>query len=494
MELQRKDDGGSPQPETLKFTPEKFGGDTPNLMRPEDVQARMCVAKYCGRMGFTQMSVPGLRPRYWILCRHHSVVYNMVVALALGHPSPIEFTKGVAELFGVDWSAFLRYQPQAQPIKPDEFRCILCGGDMQGVRHPVNPGREYRHYCEGETEMIHIQIPGSGDKPASGEAGETEGPDLTGSGGEAGRHLVESISPKKAATVRPMMPEERLRAIIGQAIGAGSACWQDVGAAGIFDDVRAAKILDETIAALKPWIEPVPIEDVVHGWNSDPDNLLENALTLIANVGATHGVSFHDQGEDWARAALRFRDLYHEYLRIRATTAAPVQDVAAQNPNGYASDPTMDLNRLADMIHRTAVQKGWWSSPDRPDIPVERNFGEIIALIHSEVSEAMEAYREGSSLYHIEFEYPDANDRTLARTIEGRTDVYHEGGWLPLTPELAMEKGISIKPVGVIVEMADIIIRVLDWCGSHEVDISKAMREKMTYNEQRPFRHGNKLA
>jgi len=39
-------------------------------------------------------------------------------------------------------------------------------------------------------------------------------------------------------------------------------------------------------------------------------------------------------------------------------------------------------------VHRTAVNKGWWDS--------ERNEGEAIALMHSELSEALEALRHGN--------------------------------------------------------------------------------------------------
>lgn len=49
---------------------------------------------------------------------------------------------------------------------------------------------------------------------------------------------------------------------------------------------------------------------------------------------------------------------------------------------------TKAYDELARDIHQTAIDKGWWDK--------ERNDGEIIALMHSELSEALEALRHGN--------------------------------------------------------------------------------------------------
>ena len=50
----------------------------------------------------------------------------------------------------------------------------------------------------------------------------------------------------------------------------------------------------------------------------------------------------------------------------------------------------MTINEFAAEVHKNAVDHGWWEG--------ERTFPEIVALIHSEVSEALEEYYRASLL------------------------------------------------------------------------------------------------
>lgn len=121
----------------------------------------------------------------------------------------------------------------------------------------------------------------------------------------------------------------------------------------------------------------------------------------------------------------------------------------------------MTLNEWAKEIHENAVNNGWWDEP--------RSFGEIIALCHSELSEALEEYRSGKPMTYFACE------------CGVKTDTQY------------VCCGKKMKPEGVAVEMADCIIRILDWCGKEGIDIEEIIRIKHEYNKTRPYRHGGKV-
>ena len=112
------------------------------------------------------------------------------------------------------------------------------------------------------------------------------------------------------------------------------------------------------------------------------------------------------------------------------------------------------LSDMAEEVYEYCVQKGWEPDPNR-------TFGDQCALLHSEVSEALEAYRS--------WKFDDA---THAGNITDLDD-------LP-------------KPEGVGSEFADILIRLLHYSKIHEIDLEAEFDRKMAYNRRRAYRHGGR--
>lgn len=115
--------------------------------------------------------------------------------------------------------------------------------------------------------------------------------------------------------------------------------------------------------------------------------------------------------------------------------------------NRYATIPS-----AAD-IHQNALDHGWYDG-----VTVENMGPDFIpsklALVHSEVSEALEAYRKNG---------------------------------VPVLDKFAMPGEDSFQE-----ELADSVIRIFDLCGFLGLDIERAINLKHEYNKSRPYRHGNK--
>jgi NTP pyrophosphatase (non-canonical NTP hydrolase) len=112
-------------------------------------------------------------------------------------------------------------------------------------------------------------------------------------------------------------------------------------------------------------------------------------------------------------------------------------------------DIDTSLKSLMQAAWRCAEEHGWHGLE-------KRTLVEEIALMHTELSEAVEEVRRGRPT----------------------TGVYYE---------------VSGKPAGVAVELADVIIRIFDTCESRGIPLERALVEKMAYNETRAFLHGGKV-
>lgn len=106
----------------------------------------------------------------------------------------------------------------------------------------------------------------------------------------------------------------------------------------------------------------------------------------------------------------------------------------------------LQLNAVRDLAHSQAFEAGWWHDINTGQLllppTIERSLSKI-TLMHSELSEATEGVRKGLKDDHL--------------------------------PHRTMEE----------VELADAVIRILDYCGAKQLDIGGAVMEKLEYNKNR---------
>lgn len=119
-----------------------------------------------------------------------------------------------------------------------------------------------------------------------------------------------------------------------------------------------------------------------------------------------------------------------------------------ETPYGLREQAHTVFERMQEEVFRLNRSKGWFDE--------DRSVGDMVALLHSEVSEVLEAYRA--------FNFQDATNIS----------------------------GLGNKPEGVGAEMADCLIRLLDMAKRWDIDLPSEFTRKMAYNWTREYRHGGK--
>ena len=113
----------------------------------------------------------------------------------------------------------------------------------------------------------------------------------------------------------------------------------------------------------------------------------------------------------------------------------------------------LTIKKIMKMAHKQAKKSGWWEGEETSP----RNYPEQLALFHSEISEALEEYR--------------------MHGLDPTKFIYYD------------EKG---KPLGLAIELADLMIRLGDTCEKYKIPLEEAIKIKMVYNSTRGHRHGEK--
>lgn len=135
----------------------------------------------------------------------------------------------------------------------------------------------------------------------------------------------------------------------------------------------------------------------------------------------------------------------------------------------------MNLTELSKDIYKANAAKGFW-----PKDPSQRNTGEALMLMTSELAEALEADRKGKHFKQAGTHMEEVNKMQLKQHLKDGNIKDFVKYFLEFQKDTFED------------ELADAIIRILDYCGGMEIDIQSHLELKLAYNRTREFKHGKK--
>jgi len=127
----------------------------------------------------------------------------------------------------------------------------------------------------------------------------------------------------------------------------------------------------------------------------------------------------------------------------------------------------MDIDDLVVIAYKAALEKGF------TQLGKPRTLEEHVALLVTELGEMFECQRDGMLPYEVKYLH---KGRTGPDRIT-RTDGH----------ELDEEEP---EPIGVPVELADLVIRAANMAGEYGINLSDVIAMKLRYNQRRPHLHG----
>ena len=128
-----------------------------------------------------------------------------------------------------------------------------------------------------------------------------------------------------------------------------------------------------------------------------------------------------------------------------------------------------EFKQIQEVVHKLAIEKGWHS--------VEATLTERIMLVVTELAEAVESIRN--------------EEAAIWQAGESKDPLIGEHKVIKVYPNSPSWQE-NRKPEGVLVELADAVIRIMDIAQSQCWDLENAIRVKHKYNATRPYRHGGK--